>query len=398
MQRVRDLYDQLAKPGAQKLFQEAKKRGIAVSRSQVTDFVRSQAERQVFSAPLPKAQGKSVSEDVGARFQIDVVNYQSGIMALVLVNVFTRKFWAKTIPNKSAESVLAAGKVLINRLEEKPKVVSTDDGLEYTTLSQWLKEQQIGHKQSTADTDKQALSILDRAVQDTKARFSRILASTGRGEEREKLERAIKAHNNSLHSSIHGTPNDVSKSDSLVFLNLVDQAAKITHNTQLLDKRTAALEATGAFRRPLPGVTKQAFRRGYQAKYDKKETVQDIEGSTITAQDGSQVDIKLLQVVDPSSGQPRNIDEENARTQKKRDALYPMVEVIAEFIQGREVSLRALALHLAKQRFDLDGQQKTYKELLRSQSLLGFGALADAIRLFPSMLKITQAGYAVKRA
>ena len=75
-----------------------------------------------------------------------------------------------------------------------------------------------------------------------------------------------------------------------------------------------------------------------------------------------------------------------------------MMEIIQEFIQGREVSLRSLATHLAKQRFDLDGQQKTYKELLRSQSLLGFGALADAIRLFPQMLKITKEGFYVKRA
>jgi hypothetical protein len=84
--------------------------------------------------------------------------------------------------------------------------------------------------------------------------------------------------------------------------------------------------------------------------------------------------------------------------QKKRDKLYDMMEIIQEFIQGREVSLRSLATDLQKQRFDLDGQQKTYKELLRSQSLLGFGALADAIRLFPQMLKIAKAGLYVKRA
>ena len=47
---------------------------------------------------------------------------------------------------------------------------------------------------------------------------------------------------------------------------------------------------------------------------------------------------------------------------------------------------------------ELNGQQKTYKELLRSQSLLGFGALADAIRLFPEMLKLTKEGFFVKRA
>ena len=60
--------------------------------------------------------------------------------------------------------------------------------------------------------------------------------------------------------------------------------------------------------------------------------------------------------------------------------------------------MRALAQHLSRQRFDLDGQQKTYKELLRSQSLLGFGALADAIRLFPQMLTLVRDGFYVKRA
>ena len=83
---------------------------------------------------------------------------------------------------------------------------------------------------------------------------------------------------------------------------------------------------------------------------------------------------------------------------QKRDKLYDMIDIIQEFIQGREVSLRSLATHLARQRFHLDGQQKTYKELLRSQPLLAFGALADAIRLFPQMLKLTREGFYLKRA
>ena len=52
-----------------------------------------------------------------------------------MVNVFTRKVWAVTIKDKSATSVLSAGKALIGRLDEKPKVVSSDDGLEYQSLS-----------------------------------------------------------------------------------------------------------------------------------------------------------------------------------------------------------------------------------------------------------------------
>ena len=183
MQRVRDLYDELGMPGAQELWLEVRKRKIAVTKSQINDFVQRQAERQVFAQPLPRAEGKTASEDVNARYMLDVV-FVRDLIVVFLVNVFTRKTWAKTVPDKSAANVLAAGKVLINRLEEKPKVLSTDAGLEYEELSPWLKEQGIGHKQSVADQDKNALAVLDRAMQDVKARFSRILASTGKARRR----------------------------------------------------------------------------------------------------------------------------------------------------------------------------------------------------------------------
>ena len=62
MQRVKDLYDELGAPGQQKLWLEARKRKIAVTKTQVNEFVQRQAERQVFSQPLPRAEGKSASE------------------------------------------------------------------------------------------------------------------------------------------------------------------------------------------------------------------------------------------------------------------------------------------------------------------------------------------------
>ena len=140
MQRVRDIYAELGMPGQQKLWLEVRKRKIAVSRSQVNEFVQRQAERQVFTNPLPRAEGKTASEDVDARYMLDVVNFRGDLMALFLVNVFTRKVWAVAIKDKTASSVLSAGRALISRLPEPPKVVSSDDGLEYTQLSDYLKE------------------------------------------------------------------------------------------------------------------------------------------------------------------------------------------------------------------------------------------------------------------
>ena len=146
MQRVRDLYDELGMPGAQKLFLEVRKRGIQVSRSQVNEFVKGRAERQVFEQPLPRAEGKTASEDVHSRFQIDVVNFRTDLIALFMIQVFTRKVWAVAIKDRTAASVLSAGKALISRLPEQPKVVSSDTGLEHEQLSDYLKEKGIGHK------------------------------------------------------------------------------------------------------------------------------------------------------------------------------------------------------------------------------------------------------------
>lgn len=80
MQRVKDLSDELGMPGAQKLWLEVRKRKIAVTKSQVNDFVPRQAERQVFAQQLPRAEGKTASEDVNSRYMMDVVFLRGDLM------------------------------------------------------------------------------------------------------------------------------------------------------------------------------------------------------------------------------------------------------------------------------------------------------------------------------
>jgi len=396
MQRVRELYEDLGAPGASKLFLEAKKRKLAVTRNQVNEFVRRQGERQVFSQPLPQAKGKTASEDVNARYMLDVVFVRDLIMVF-LVNVFTRKTWGKTVPNKTAAAVGAAGKILIDRLPEIPKVVSTDDGLEYNELATYLKEKGIGHKVHVSNRDVNALAVLDRAVQDVKQRFTRLLARSP-GDEKLKLERALKAHNNSHHSTIHGSPNEVSKDENLQFMNLQDNALKFEHNAKVLENRAQALEKTGAFRKPIGGVTKNAFRRGFDAKYGEVEKVAEVRGSEVIGERGTRVDIKLVKAVDKDSGQPEDIQRESTRTEKKKEVLFDLMDSLLDWLGNGEKSLRSAALHLGRNLFDLGDRQVSYKELLRSQGFSGFGSLADAMKLFPQMFKLTREGYFFKKA
>ena len=87
MQRVRELYEELGALGQQKLWLEVRKRKIQVTRSQVNVFVSKQAERQVLTQPLPQPKGQTASEDVNARYMLDVV-FVRDLIVVFLLNVF----------------------------------------------------------------------------------------------------------------------------------------------------------------------------------------------------------------------------------------------------------------------------------------------------------------------
>ena len=120
MQRVQALYEELGAPGQQKLWLEVRKRKIQVTRSQVNEFVSRQGERQVFAQPLPQSKGKTAAEDVHARYMLDVVFFRD-LIVVFLVEVFTRKTWAKAVPNKSAASVGPPGRCSLTGWTSSPR-------------------------------------------------------------------------------------------------------------------------------------------------------------------------------------------------------------------------------------------------------------------------------------
>ena len=96
-------------------------------------------------------------------------------------------------------------------------------------------------------------------------------------------------------------------------------------------------------------MTKNAFRRGFDAKWGEVENVARIEGSRVVGEKGTRVDIKLVKAVPASSSQPENIERETARTEKKKEALFDLMDTLLDWLGGGEKSLRAAALHLPGQ-------------------------------------------------
>ena len=78
-------------------------------------------------------------------------------------------------------------------MDENFKVLSTDDDNEYAELRTWSPFKGTGHKSNVPDREVNALRVLDTAVQDIRERFTVILADTGKGEERSKRKKALKA-------------------------------------------------------------------------------------------------------------------------------------------------------------------------------------------------------------
>ena len=70
------VYDAAGRPGAAKLRDAARRRGLDVSLKEAQDFVRGQSTAQVFAAP-PKSNGKVTSPQLNERWQADLLDYKA---------------------------------------------------------------------------------------------------------------------------------------------------------------------------------------------------------------------------------------------------------------------------------------------------------------------------------
>ena len=66
MEQLKELARELGQPGADKLWQEAQRRNLQVTRKEVAAYVRTLGSRQVFQA-RPKYEGKIVATEINDR-------------------------------------------------------------------------------------------------------------------------------------------------------------------------------------------------------------------------------------------------------------------------------------------------------------------------------------------
>ena len=124
MEPLRELAQELGQPGTDKLWKEAQRRSLQVTRKEVTAYVQSLGSRQVFQA-RPKYDGKIVATEINNRWAADIVDYNARPSAdpkdknkpfqyvLIAQDIFSRVIFTKALKNKDQETVTEAFKYIV---------------------------------------------------------------------------------------------------------------------------------------------------------------------------------------------------------------------------------------------------------------------------------------------
>lgn len=364
----------------------------------MTQIVSQQGERQVFGR-LQNAEGKTVSRGANDSWQMDLADLknQPGTKAkkkqdrtykffLVVVNTFDRVVYTRALKSKEPWEVKTKLSQILEEAPKKPKVISSDNGNEFLgEVSEYLQSKAIAQR-FKAVGDQNALGVVDRAIQSIKQTIARMMADDANVDTWvDVLPKATAAYNKTPKAPLHGAaPKDVRDEPEVKFMLLQDNARKLQHNEQLKDKRVAALREAGAYREPLPEATSK-FKRSFQPTYGPAKQPANISGSTVTAQDGSSVNVKRIRIVPAeSSDAAARFGRNEAGPERKRLAAGPVIVRLREILQGREGALsltRASALLRERMR----SEQEKYEEVLSKAK----AKLVDVIRLVPQQFKLT---------
>ena len=397
MEQLKEVARELGNPGLEKLWKAVKKQGIEVSKEQLRSYLAKQGQKQLFLPP-PSSKGKTAAEGAGTRAQCDLIDlkYSSSLghkNILVVIDVFSRKAYARPVKNKEAASVAGVMRVILNEMTPMPQFMYSDKGNEWTGPVQTLfEEKNVTHRSKTEKYDAQATSVVDRVIQNLKKRLAESIAAEP-GEWATRILSVTRAYNSTPHQTLHNEPpKEINSTNPIAnFMVTQDNAQKLQHNVDVLRIRKALLDNTKAFRRPLGGQQQGAFRRGFKQTWGDVEEVERVDGSLVQPRGGGEkVDIKRIMPVDAQSGNPEaTFAQGDANIQRKMDAVWPLMIELYHWLGDDEKSMSKAATHL-KNEFSLE----TYLQYLRKGR---FNHLSDAVRLFEEV-QLTQGGFYIKQA
>ena len=397
--------------GVDKLYKEARKKGINVTKAQVKDFVEGIGQKQVLAQSQPSL-GQSATTTIskeGSRFQIDLLQIRFSAQeadsdedededkqryAMIIINVFDRKLHAVTLAKKSSEAVMSGMRKLLRKMgsDMKGGVLSSDMGREFFNddFQSLLKTHDIAWK-SKGNGEPNAIAVLDRAIGTIRKDISsRMMEEPGKTWN-QVLGSSVVAYNRAIHGTMRDAPNDVGKEPVLQYLQISDNAKKYAHNNELAKKRVARVKELGAFRRPKKA---KAFKRGFEATFGDKQELEQVQDATLAKakDDPRLIDVKsILPVAAATDTRAERTARPGAMDRKRKEKTEDLISFLDNLMDiGEQKALRTVGPWLRAQMED-GAYDATLKSVNRN--------LAGVIELWPRKYELKERGrnYYLKR-
>lgn len=368
MEQLRELSNELGHPSADKLWQEARRRNLDVTRKQVFQLVQGHAVRQVLRK-RPEYQGKVVAVEINDRWAADIIDYNAHPSPdpkggdpyqyiLIVQDIFSRVIFVHALKSKSQEVCQQAFESIVRRASV-PDQLDTDNGNEFKgEFHEYLVEENIHHQVSDARS-KNARATLDAAIKSLRQQLARIQLAEGRRDWASFLQKAAEAYNKTVHSSLIGrAPYQVFHDKDLQFDLRWKAAQDLQHNSDLIQRRGQQLERLGAFREEEPHRNK--FERSFTPRFGAQvHRVRQVVGGTVIDEEGRSFPTRHVQAVSAESAavDTSGMHGGSERIDRVRlQALEPYKQRIEEFV----------------------GDGKTENEVTRYMKTLGMATLMHA--------------------
>jgi hypothetical protein len=287
--RVQQLFEDLNRPSANKLFLAAVERGIPLTLPQARQLVATDEVRQEL-APGPKFRGKIVSGALNERWAADLVDQKANrgkggeTAILVVQDIFSRRLFGTALKSKQALVVARAFERILNEVGQ-PKDLTTDGGLEWSgAFGRLLRDRGISHiVKPVGDAYKNDMATVDSAIRSLREALGRVRAGV---EWPSKLENVIKGLNETPNSgTLEQRPASVPGNEELQFALKQKAARDIKSSAENSADLMRALQRA-QFARELRSTGPFPRRRAGVATWGQPHAITSAEAGRVTLANG----------------------------------------------------------------------------------------------------------------
>ncbi len=270
---LRNLYRNLKKGGsyqsADKLYETVKREGkFDLSLRQIEKFLRGEDTYTLNKEVRRKFQTNSIPiTSINKVWEADLADlfkfqrYNDGYRYILgCIDSFSRKLYVRPLKTKRAADMVSALKEIFAEAGTKPRSIRSDRGSEFTNhiVTEYLQNNKIGHVY-TSNLSQAAL--IERCWKSLKKRMIKYMEDKKTKKYIDVLDQLVQGYNNTFHSVIGMTPNEVA----------IEKHAQAYYN-MLLDakrrKRKKPAPAPPPPPPPGPGIKKEEGGESGDAKGD----------------------------------------------------------------------------------------------------------------------------------